>query len=66
MGFVVLFEGVTIMTQLMMDMRVALAAPVTRAPAAALRRFVGFAIAGSGAAVLVAQALRHVAAVAAR
>ncbi|WP_088505248.1 hypothetical protein [Burkholderia ubonensis] len=53
------------MTQLMMDMRVALAAPVTRAPAAALWRFVGFAIAGSGAAVLVAQALRHVAAVAA-
>ncbi|WP_088501660.1 hypothetical protein [Burkholderia ubonensis] len=53
------------MTQLMMDMRGALAAPVTRAPAAALRRFVGFAIAGSGAAVLVAQALHHVAAVAA-
>ncbi|WP_088504702.1 hypothetical protein [Burkholderia ubonensis] len=53
------------MTQLMMDMRVALAAPVTRAPAAALRRFVGFAIAGSGA-VLVAQALHHVVAVAAR
>ncbi|KVW82801.1 hypothetical protein WK99_19245 [Burkholderia ubonensis] len=65
MDFVVLFEGVTIMTQLMMDMRVALAAPVTRAPAAALRRFVGFAIAGSGAAVLVAQALHHVFTVAA-
>ncbi|WP_179092098.1 hypothetical protein [Burkholderia ubonensis] len=52
------------MTQLMLDRRVALAAPVTRAPAATLRRFVGFAIAGSGAAVLVAQALHHLAAVA--
>jgi len=57
-----LFEGETIMTQMTLDMRDAFAAPVKRAPAAVLRRFAGFAIAGSGAAVLVAQALHGLAA----
>lgn len=50
------------MTQMTLDMRDAFAAPVKRAPAAVLRRFAGFAIAGSGAAVLVAQALHGLAA----
>ncbi|AVR25376.1 hypothetical protein EZV77_14330 [Burkholderia thailandensis] len=54
----------TIMTQMILEMRVALAAPAKRASAAMLRRLAGFAIAGSGAAVLVAQAARHVAAAA--
>ncbi|WP_082721152.1 hypothetical protein [Burkholderia sp. ABCPW 14] len=52
------------MTQMMLDMRVALAAPARRAPAVALRRLVGFAIAGGGAAVLIAQAAHHIAAAA--
>ncbi|AHI64533.1 hypothetical protein [Burkholderia thailandensis] len=52
------------MTQMILEMRVALAAPAKRASAAMLRRLAGFAIAGSGAAVLVAQAARHVAAAA--
>ncbi|EIP88228.1 hypothetical protein A33K_14323 [Burkholderia humptydooensis MSMB43] len=54
----------TIMTQMILDMRVALSAPARRAGAATLRRLVGFAIAGGGAAVLAAQAARHVAAAA--
>ena len=52
------------MTQMMLNMRAALAAPVTRAPTAMVRRFVGFAIVGGGAAVLVAQALHALAPVA--
>ncbi|WP_205799086.1 hypothetical protein [Burkholderia sp. Ac-20353] len=52
------------MTQMILDMRSAFAAPVKRAPAAALRHIVGFAIAGSGAAVLVAQAVHGLAAAA--
>ncbi|MGU7770998.1 hypothetical protein ACV229_12535 [Burkholderia sp. MR1-5-21] len=52
------------MTQMILGMRSTLAAPVKRAPAAALRRFVGFAIAGSGAAVLIAQAVHGLAAAA--
>ncbi|WP_455775541.1 hypothetical protein, partial [Burkholderia stabilis] len=59
-----LVEGVTTMTQMMLDMRAAFAAPVTRAPATMARRFVGFAIVGGGAAVLVAQALHAFAPVA--
>ncbi|WP_082758366.1 hypothetical protein [Burkholderia sp. MSMB1498] len=43
------------MTQMILD---------RRASAVALRRLVGFAIAGSGAAVLIAQAARHLAAAA--
>lgn len=50
------------MTQMFLDIGDAFAAPVQRAPAAVLRRFAGFAIAGSGAAVLVAQALHGLAA----
>ncbi|MGU7782309.1 hypothetical protein [Burkholderia sp. PU8-34] len=50
------------MTQTILDMHSALAAPMKRAPAAALRRFVGIAIAGSGAAVLIAQAMHGLAA----
>jgi hypothetical protein len=42
----ILFEGVSNMTQMILDMRIALAEPVKRAPAIALRRFVGLAIAG--------------------
>lgn len=52
------------MTQMMLDMRAAFAAPVTRAPAAMARRFVGFAIVVGGAAVLVVQALHALAVVA--
>ncbi|WP_082716107.1 MULTISPECIES: hypothetical protein [Burkholderia] len=52
------------MTQMVLDVRVALAAPARRARAVALRRLVGFAIAGGGAAVLIAQAAHHIVAVA--
>ncbi|KWZ45128.1 hypothetical protein WS73_12975 [Burkholderia savannae] len=48
------------MTQMILDRHVA---PARRASAVALR-LVGFAIAGSGAAVLIAQAARHLAAAA--
>jgi outer membrane lipoprotein SlyB len=56
-------EGGTIMTQRTLDMHAAFAAPALRAPAAA-RRLVGAAIAGSGAAVLIAHALGAIAHVA--
>ncbi|MGS0895115.1 hypothetical protein ACVBGC_21675 [Burkholderia stagnalis] len=49
------------MTQMMLDMRAAFAAPVTRAPAATVRRLVGFAIVAGGAAVLIGQALHAIA-----
>ncbi|CAB3760506.1 MULTISPECIES: hypothetical protein [Burkholderia] len=50
------------MTQMMLNMRAALAAPRVRAPAGIVRRVVGFAILIGGAAELVSQALRAIAA----
>jgi hypothetical protein len=55
-------EGVTTMTQMMLDMRAAFAAPAVRAPAAIVRRFVGVAIVVGGAAVLAVHALHAFAA----
>ncbi|WP_419686264.1 hypothetical protein ACN22W_03600 [Burkholderia theae] len=50
------------MTQLMLNMRAALAAPKMRAPAEIARYVAGFAIVIGGAAELVSQALRAIAA----
>ncbi|QCU52589.1 hypothetical protein FFM54_24545 [Burkholderia pseudomallei] len=47
------------MTQMILDLRGALAAPARRARAAAWRRLIGLAIAGGSAAVLAAQAARY-------
>jgi hypothetical protein len=57
-----LVEGVTTMTQMMLDMRAAFAAPAVRAPAAIVQRFVGVAIVVGGAAVLAVHALHAIAA----
>ncbi|AIO31268.1 hypothetical protein NUV26_14905 [Burkholderia pseudomultivorans] len=49
------------MTQMMLDMHAAFAAPAVRAPLAIAQRFAGIAIVVGGAAVLAAQALHAVA-----
>ncbi|MDR8730267.1 hypothetical protein [Burkholderia pseudomultivorans] len=49
------------MTQMMLDMHAAFAAPAARAPAAIAQRFAGVAIVVGGAAVLVAHALHAIA-----
>ncbi|EDT40008.1 hypothetical protein [Burkholderia ambifaria] len=49
------------MTQMMLTMRAAFAAPVMRTPAELARRIVGFAIVIGGAAELIAQALHALA-----
>lgn len=52
------------MTRMILEVRTALARPVKRPPAVAMRRLAGLAITASGAAVLVGQAAHHAAAVA--
>ncbi|MCA7998009.1 hypothetical protein [Burkholderia metallica] len=54
-------EGVTTMTQMMLNLRAAVAAPVLRSPAGVARYVVGFAIVVGGAAELVSQALHALA-----